>query len=315
MSVSAATLKKLEGKLKEIECAIDAMRDRLTSLENKWQETESKQAILDKSIGDKTKGAIEEIQSKVATEELKSEERFKDLEKQLQVVVDKTVAIGMKVGEVSNRWPTPEEAKAQIDNEMQNKPKNEVKETVQNTGMKETKQSFANKYKEKAKDTILLVGDSLARGVGAKLEYQSNMVSTISKSGANIEEVTKEIAKLPDREDRHLVVIVGTNQIKNDGSEKILKAFEKLIDESRVAKNNKISIVGIPRRADLTSYQNSRRIGVNLRVKEMCATAGLEYVEYEPSDDKLAKDGLHLNHLGQDDLGRIIFTHCKPFLV
>jgi phage shock protein A len=65
MSVSAATLKKLEGKLKEIECAIDAMRDRLTSLENKWQETESKQAILDKSIGDKTKGAIEEIKVKL----------------------------------------------------------------------------------------------------------------------------------------------------------------------------------------------------------------------------------------------------------
>jgi hypothetical protein len=173
--------------------------------------------------------------------------------------------------------------------------------------------TFAEKFKTKPKDTIVLIGDSLTRVVGAKLAIQSN-VSTICRPGARIEDITLEVGKLEDKEDRHLVLLVGTNEIMKEGNVGILSKYTTLIDVSRKLKNRKVSIIGIPRRADLSSFHNSRRIGVNLQLREKCEAENVEFIDYEPTDNRLARDGLHLNHLGQDELGRKIFQHCRSFL-
>ncbi|MGK2860351.1 MAG: hypothetical protein ACSLE0_00325 [Chitinophagaceae bacterium] len=124
----------------------------------------------------------------------------------------------------------------------------------------------------------MLVGDSLARGVGAKLDKQSNMFSTVSIGGARIETVTDEVGTMEDKEDRHLVIIAGTNNVQKEGSTEILSKFSTLIEVSKGVTNRKISICGIPRRTDLSSYQDSRRFGVNMRLKEMCIEQGIEYI-------------------------------------
>ena len=80
-------------------------------------------------------------------------------------------------------------------------------------------------------------------------------------------------------------------------------------------KNRRVSMVGIPNRFDLSGYQNSRRIGVNLQLEKMCRELDIEFITYEPYRSRIAKDGLHLNHVGQDELARKIFEHCKSFLV
>ena len=54
------------------------------------------------------------------------------------------------------------------------------------------------------------MGDSLTRGVGIKLERNSHMISKITKSGAKIEQITEQVGKLENKEDRHLVLMVGT---------------------------------------------------------------------------------------------------------
>ena len=141
------------------------------------------------------------------------------------------------------------------------------------------------------------------------------MVSTICRPGANIEDILKDLSKLKNKDDRHLVLLVGTNNIKREGSEIVLSKYKNLIDESKRIKNRKVSVVGIPRRVDLSRFHNSRRIGVNMSLKEMCGAMNVEFIDYEPVDNRLARDGLHLNHLGQDELGRKIFQHCKRFLV
>ena len=106
------------------------------------------------------------------------------------------------------------------------------------------------------------MGDFLARGVGIKLERQSHMFSKYSKSGAKIEEMTEHVKKLEGKEDRHLVFVVGTNNIEVDGSEIVLSKYQKLIEEAKKVKNRKISVVGILKRTDVGVYVESKRIGV-----------------------------------------------------
>jgi uncharacterized phage infection (PIP) family protein YhgE len=110
---------------------------------------------------------------------------------------------------------------------------------VKETKITVNKISFAEKFKDKAKDTIVLVGDSLARGVGQKLEQQSHMVTTKSRGGARIEQVTEQIGLLQDNVDRHLVVLVGTNNVENDSSEAIRLKYRSLLEASKKSQKSK----------------------------------------------------------------------------
>ena len=112
-----------------------------------------------------------------------------------------------------------------------------------------------------------------------------------------------------------MVLLVGTNDIQGEGSEVMLSKYKNLIEASQTIKNRKVSVVGIPRRVDLDSFYNSRRLGVNIRLKEMCKASKVEFIDFDPRDSWLARDGLHLNHAGQNELGFKIYQHCGSFLV
>jgi hypothetical protein len=101
----------------------------------------------------------------------------------------------------------------------------------------------------KTKDTITFLGDSLVRNVGASLEHQLPGVVTVgSKSGAKIEQVMEEVQKLPNSDSRHLVVLVGTNNLKTQGTETIRKKFDDLVAACKQVQSRKVTVVGIPKR-------------------------------------------------------------------
>src|SRR2546426_1525172 len=309
------TLKQVEERVTEIESAVELILKRLEVLERKFQpfddlitrveNAESRLTIHEISVEDKMKEAGTETDSKVLTSELRSEEKIKEIGEKFKETVDKLYTIELKV----NDWPTP----AAEDYTLVTNKRNERK--LRLSSLPVVKQSHAEKYKDKPKDTIVLLGDSLTRGVGVKLEYQSNMASTICRPGAHIDDITVEVSKLGDNADRHVVLLVGTNDIKREDSVNILKKYRNMLGETQKIKNRKVSVVGIPRRANLDNFDNSRRIGVNSELKEMCATLNVEFLEYEPSNNRLARDGLHLNDLGQNELGLKIYQHCGRFLV
>jgi lysophospholipase L1-like esterase len=280
----------LERVLK-IEAKLELFSKRLDEVENGY-------VAQGLQADDKIKDVASECDSKITSSELRSESRVEVLGKKLQDVSDKTIAIELRIGEMNKEWPTLQEAKL-------------VKETKKPVN----KTSFAEEFKSKAKDTIVLVGDSLARGVGQKLEQQSHMVTTKSRGGARIEQVTEQIGLLQDNVDRHLLVLVGTNNVENDSSEAIRLKYRSLLEASKKVKNRKVSVIGIPRRYDLSGYQNSRRIGANLELEKMCVKHDIGFIAYEPYRSRIAKDEIHFNHVGQDELARMIFEHCKSFLV
>ena len=120
---------------------------------------------------------------------------------------------------------------------------------------------------------------------------------------------------LQNNVDRHLVVLVGTNNVQNEGSEAIRLKYKSLLEASKKVKNRKVSMIGIPRRFDLSEYQNSRRIGANLELERMCSELEIGFIDYKPCRSRIAKDELHFNHVGRDEIARKIFAHCKSFLV
>lgn len=291
------SMEQVLERLAKIESKLEMLDKRLIQVENGYVAREIQE-------DDKIKEAASEWNNKITSSELKCEGRVEELGAKLQEVCDKTTAIELRLGDLSQLskdWPTLQEASL-------------VKER-KNTEVHRKCVSFAEKFKEKAKDTIVLIGDSLARGVGAKLEQQSHMVTTMSRGGARIENITEQVGLLQDNDDRHLVVLVGTNNIQNEASEAIRLKYKSLLETCKKVKNRKVSLIGIPQRFDLTGYQNSRRIGVNLQLEKLCKEHDIEFILHEPYRSRIAKDGLHFNYLGQVELARKIFDHCKGFLV
>jgi hypothetical protein len=317
--MAAAAGKRIEDRLSRLESAVESLVQKLGKFEEalgssglnlltaKVDELASKQAIVELAIDDKIRVASEESDSKIVSSEIKCEEKLKEISDKCVEAGDKALAIEVRLNELSVAWPSPQEGWTLVTN-----PRNKERKESR---VAKPKISFAEKFKDQPRDTIVLVGDSLTRGVGAKMEYQSSMVSTTCRPGAHVADITWEVGKLADNDNRHLVLLVGTNDIKGDGSEVIVAKYKDLLKESKKIKNRRVTIVGIPRRVDLSNFQNSRRIGVNLRLKKMCKEMNVDFLDYEPGDSRIARDGIHLNHLGQDELGYKIFQHCRRFLV
>ena len=108
---------------------------------------------------------------------------------------------------------------------------------------------------------------------------------------------------------------MGTNNIKFESCDVVLGRYRKLMDVLKSKRNRKVTLIGIPTRYDVSSLVDSRKVAVNRRLRELCVKEGVEFVDFECGRGRLARDGLHLNGFGQEELARKIFSHCKRFLV
>ena len=286
--------------------------------------------IKDSVLTEKVREVVEEVDSKVAVCDLRFEERIGAVSKKVSELGDRVMAFELQVKDLQE-FPTPAEGEWQTKRSKHYKAAGRpsagvvtpvgVALSVGESGAAgvsrgDSRISFAEKVEAKGKGKVYLLGDSLVRGVGKKLEAQcSNVFSAKSIGGARIEAVTEEVRKLEARDDRHLVVMVGANNIQQDGSEVVLRKFQVLIDCCKKVKNRAVTVVGISRRFDLTSLQENRRVSVNRRLSVLCGEAGVQYVEYEAGRSMISADQVHFNEIGQREVAGMIFRHCRHFLV
>jgi hypothetical protein len=290
--------------------------------------------IKDSVLTEKVREVVEEVDSKVAVCDLRFEERIGAVSKKVSELGDRVMAFELQVKDLQE-FPTPAEGEWQTKRSKHYKAAGRpsagvvtpvgvalsVGESGGESGAAgvsrgDSRISFAEKVEAKGKGKVYLLGDSLVRGVGKKLEAQcSNVFSAKSIGGARIEAVTEEVRKLEARDDRHLVVMVGANNIQQDGSELVLRKFQVLIDCCHKVKNRAVTVVGISRRFDLTSLQENRRVSVNRRLSVLCREAGVQYVEYEAGRSMISADRVHFNETGQREVAGMIFRHCRHFLV
>jgi len=184
-----------------------------------------------------------------------------------------------------------------------------------NVSMKKLKLTKSNiclgqRCKDKKK-SVLLLGDSLARGVGCQLESQcQELFVSQAFGGARIEDISKKVEEIQVSDECHIVVMVGTNNLQSDGTAMIMDKYKELVNKLKAKRLRKASIVEILARRDLSNYNNSKRIAMNIQLKELCEKNEIEFLEVAvDKNSMLDSRGLHLNFSGQDKVARSIFKH------
>jgi hypothetical protein len=192
--------------------------------------------------------------------------------------------------------------------------------------------SFAKQCESLSAGSVTVVGDSMVRGVGQKLRRDNEMFSTFAYGGAKIEDITEKLngARCKIGEESHLVVMVGTNNLRNDGTEVIMAKYSKLVTAMKEAKCRARSIIGILARGDTDDYLEGKRTALNIRLGALCKKYEVEFIDPFDIYDEinggspleirriqlgvLDKWGLHLNDRGQDKVARSVFKHCVKHL-
>lgn len=201
-------------------------------------------------------------------------------------------------------------------------------QTKGSNSVSKARMSFSEKYREKDNQTVVMFGDSMLRGVGQKLERNSQMFSIKSVGGARIENITEILKETSIREDSHVVAVVGTNNLGSDGTEIIRSKYREMLKMLSEVKCKKVSVVGIFRRAKDDGYTESKRLAVNVCLSELCGEFKVEYIDPEviyravsgsgpvqpTRTQMLDRGGLHLNDWGQEKVAAFIFKHCVSFL-
>jgi len=177
------------------------------------------------------------------------------------------------------------------------------------------RQSFAEKCAKYKQGTVLVIGSSMARGVGQHLKADNLMFDKLHFSGARIEDIKEKVAILGDKPDSHVVVMVGTNNLQRDGAVAMMRKYGELIQELKKFKYRGISICGLLNRGDRRkpAFSDSRILSLNCQLKALCDVQGVHFVDVAIDSYKmLQRDGLHLNWKGCDVVARSIFKHsCK----
>src|SRR6218665_2843110 len=122
-----------------------------------------------------------------------------------------------------------------------------------------------------------------------------------------------------DREERYckedtVIVQVGTNNLRINETEEMRKKYYEMIQGLKAERLGEVLVMGILPRQDLSEALDSKRVEVNMRLKEMCVESKVRYCDVEFNlwrGGFLVRDGLHLNARGADMVARQVFMRMK----
>ena len=327
-------VKKLEQslgqKIKEIEDNVNEQMEKTDKLRGELDKRIDEVANIQIGSGiefdDKVQKVQNDTESKIDSIWIKNQDRLDKIEHLVDELASKVEVCRIKMEEYDNQWPAVSDSGSsdnvkfnlvQYKNGKRDKRgvTKEVSEgaNVNSSGTSTTRVSMAQKLRSKERKVVVL-GDSLAVGMGYKLKEQcGGIIDVKAHGGAKLEKVADTVQKLGTDDNRQIVVVAGANNMKEDTAADMLGSFEKIICEGNKAKSN-IVIVGLVKRYDLEREYECKRIVVNARLKQMCKDKQVSYLEYEPERSRLHRDGLHMNFRGQDELGRRVFPFVKNFL-
>lgn len=163
---------------------------------------------------------------------------------------------------------------------------------------------------------VAVVGDSLARGAGYKFKKQCpEEVEVKALGGAKLSKVREEIRGMKEDKSKVLVVVAGANNVVDDDASTMIDEYISLVKESKRV-TDKLVVVGLTKRYDLGPKYEDKRITINYRLKRECKPDKMNFtfMEYEPDRRSVHEDGLHLNSIGQNELGRKMYSKCVDFL-
>ena len=305
---------KIESTLEELRCRLSLHEDKVNRVEERVARVEHRCAELGKEIETGAKKGLE-VESQCMIVKLQTEDKIMKLGDRLDESMSRVAVLELRLSEGSKLWPTPSQS---LEIQSKNKIRNEVKckddrekvdseEEIVEISVSSQRASEISKIKNKGK--VIVMGDSLAKGIGNSLERRSNEFEAQASPGAKIENITDKLKKFGEKPGNHLLLMVGTNNLVSDGSEILLDKYEKLLVEAKMQKYKSISMVSILDREDINEFYNSRRLGTNLRLPELCKKNGADFIQISRVNGMLGMDKLHLNFKGQDFVAREIIDY------
>ena len=106
----------------------------------------------------------QELLSRVTAYEMTTDDRIGKLESKIMEIGDNGIALGIKSEELKSKFPTPAETRAASVSAVKELP---VARRDRKSGME---------ILETTKDSVLVLRDSIARGVGGKLKFRGEKV-------------------------------------------------------------------------------------------------------------------------------------------
>jgi lysophospholipase L1-like esterase len=265
---------------------------------------------------------IEEVKSSVAARDvvgLEVEERLSKMEQQMGELSSKLEVLKIKFDDYDKQWPAlrgngTEDLKLVDGQNGSREKRKDDRVGSGGTTNTVTKVSMAQKLSG-TKRKIVVIGDSLARGVGHKLREQcGDMVKVEAFGGAKLGKIADSVSGMSKDDNRQLIVVAGANSSNEEPADDLLNTFERTIEASKKS-SKEVVIVGLVKRYDLDRAHECKRIVVNAKLKKLCRDKEVRFVEYEPGRSRVHRDGLHLNFMGQNELGQKVFPFVKGFLV
>ena len=166
---------------------------------------------------------------------------------------------------------------------------------------------------------IVVVGDSIARGIGARLQEQHGNVRVFAKGGGRLVDAEQKVEEVALTGDEAVLVMTGGNDIdRGDGTEEVVERYGRVVATLRSRGVKSITLVGPSTRRHFSKYDNSKVIGINQRLSRWCRKEGTNFVEGGVSaQDKirlLARDGVHFTRSGEDFMVRKIHQSIRQHL-
>ena len=159
--------------------------------------------------------------------------------------------------------------------------------------------------------SLMLVGDSLIRHQDEEFCKKGPRRKHFCYPGKKIEDITERVEDLVANSSEKAVFtyFVGTNNVKTNRSEDIIKKYKALISKLQDSRRRSV-ICGLIPRYDVDSITLSRMMGINTRVRDLCMKEGVMFVDvwdhFNTDRGLYGKDGLHLSSVGKARLGRVL---------
>jgi len=166
---------------------------------------------------------------------------------------------------------------------------------------------------------LVVIGDSIARGIGARLQEQHGRVRVFAKGGGTLVDAERKAEEISLTGEEAIVVITGGNDIdRGDGTEEVMEGYKRMVATLRKRGVEKITLVGPSTRRHFSAYFNSKAIGINQRLERWSAKEGFNFVKGGVSEkDKirlLARDGVLFTREGEDSMVRKIYQSTRQYL-
>ena len=171
-----------------------------------------------------------------------------------------------------------------------------------------------NSVKSQNKRSVHVVGDSMLNMIQENYNVNTKTanVKIHSFSGATIEDLHDYILPIARKEPDNLIIHAGTNNIRNDTSEKIVEKLMQLHDHvSSIASASKIALSNIIRRHDFIEERlQDKIINTNTLLALECKKRKIDLID-NINVTGIGRKGLHRNNLGKEQIAANILKYVK----